>query len=218
MPSSPLPAARFDAVWRALGATGSSVDVFERLRAAYDEPHRAYHGATHIAACLRLFDEPDVRALATRSAEVEATLWYHDAIYDTHAPDNEERSAELAEDTLGAAGVAADVVERIASYVRATKDHRASSSDAELVIDVDLSILGASAALYDRFEQEIRQEYAWVEPELYVNGRTAVLRRFSDRPFIYGTGLFRDRFERRARANIGAAIERLATMATARPS
>jgi predicted metal-dependent HD superfamily phosphohydrolase len=205
-----LPKSRFEEMWRALGARSVAHEIVERLRTAYDEPHRAYHNATHISACLRLLDDPAVRALATHPAEVEAALWFHDAIYDTHASDNEERSAVLAEECLRRGGVAGDVASRIAEHVRATKSHIASSADGVLVIDIDLSILGESRTTFELFEEQIRREYSWVPPEQYAAGRIAVLRRFSERPEIYATPLFRARFEAPARANLIWAIERFA--------
>lgn len=201
-----LPSERFYALWSALGAQGDARAALLRLRATYDEPHRAYHTARHIGACLRLFDEPEVHALAVNAAEVEAAIWFHDAIYDTHARDNEERSAELARELLGAAGVPDEVVGRIAGHVLATKSHRADSADAQLMLDIDLSILGASPEDFARFEDEIRREYAWVEKAAYVAGRAAVLRGFMDREAIYGTKLLRDRLESRARTNLAASI------------
>lgn len=128
--------------------------------------------------------------------------------YDTHASDNEEQSALLADEILRSAGVAADVVARIATYIRATESHAAGSPDAEVVVDVDLSILGEDPAVFARFEDEIRREYAWVDEASYAHGRAAVLRRFQERPFIYATSLFRARLEARARANIAASLNR----------
>lgn len=204
-----LPSLRFNALWSALGARGPGGDVFSSLCAAYDEPHRAYHTARHIGACLRLLDDPEIAALAVHLPEVEAAIWFHDAIYDTHAGDNEERSAQLLEASLTGAGVAAEVVARSAAHVRATKDHATDSADGHLLVDIDLSILGESPELFARFEEEIRREYAWVDAAVYVAGRAAVLRRFVDRPFIYGTTLFRARYETKARANVAASLRAL---------
>jgi predicted metal-dependent HD superfamily phosphohydrolase len=206
-----LPSVRFYELWTALGAQGHGRAVFLELRASYDEPHRAYHTARHIGACLRLLDDPEVSPLAEHRAEVEAAIWFHDAIYDTHARDNEERSARLLEERLTSAGVAIETVGRIAAYVRATKDHITNSADGQLAIDIDLSILGEVPEVFTRFEEEIRREYSWVDEAAYVAGRAAVLRHFSDRPFIYGTRLFRDRYEAIARENIGASLRRLVT-------
>jgi predicted metal-dependent HD superfamily phosphohydrolase len=204
-----LPSVRFYDLWSALGARGHGSELVARLRAAYDEPHRAYHTARHIAACLRLLDDPAVAALAARPSEVEAAIWFHDAVYDTHAGDNEERSAAMVEANLTGAGVAADVVARIAAYVRATKDHSADSADGRLLLDIDLSILGESPEMFARFEAEVRREYAWVDEASYARGRAAVLRRFSERRHLYGTPLFRERYEANARANIAASLSAL---------
>lgn len=205
-----LDGGRFSRAWRALGARGGGEDVFALLSAAYGEPHRAYHGAAHVEACLRLVDDPEVRALAARPAEVEAALWFHDAVYDTRAQDNEERSARLAEEHLSRAGASPEAVRRVAAHVRATKDHAAASPDGQLVVDVDLSILGEAPAAFARFEDEIRREYAWVDEAAYRAGRAAVLRRFAERPELYGTSALRDRYEAQARANLAAALARLA--------
>lgn len=201
--------ARFSSLWAALGAVGDGHEAFARLVAAYDEPHRAYHTAAHIGACLRLLDDAEVATCAGRITEVLAAIWFHDAVYDTHAHDNEEQSARMMADALGAAGVAADVIARIGAHVRATKAHVPDSADGQLVIDIDLSILGESADVFGRFEEDIRREYAWVDEAAYVAGRAAVLRGFAARATIYGTPLLRDRYEARARANLAASLSRL---------
>lgn len=200
---------RFDELWRALGAHSPGGDAYQNLRTAYDEPHRAYHTASHVVACLRLLDDDAIRALAMNASEVEAALWFHDAIYLPHRSDNEEASARLAEDCLGMAGVERARIARIASYIRATKTHTADTEDGQLVIDIDLSILGEAPEVFARFEAEIRREYAAVSDPDYAAGRTAVLRRFLERPNIYGAPLLRDRYEARARANLARAIANL---------
>lgn len=210
---TPLSGERFAALWTSLGARAprQGDDVLARLQSLYAEPHRAYHSASHVRACLRLLEDPDVAALGERLPEVLAAIWFHDAVYDPRASDNEEASACLASELLGSGGVASEVVLRVASHVRATKDHVATSPDAQLVIDVDLSILGESPEVYARFEADIRREYAWVPPAAYASGRAAVLRKFLARPAVYGTPLFRARYEARARENLAAAIARLET-------
>jgi predicted metal-dependent HD superfamily phosphohydrolase len=64
--------------------------------------------------------------------------------------------------------------------------------------------------VFARFEEEIRREYAWVEVATYAAGRAAALRRFVDRAFIYGTALFRERYESKARENIAWSLATLA--------
>lgn len=64
---------------------------WKELLAAYSDAARAYHNLNHIADCLALFDEH--RHLATNPVSMEFAIWFHDVVYDTHASDNEERSA-----------------------------------------------------------------------------------------------------------------------------
>jgi predicted metal-dependent HD superfamily phosphohydrolase len=190
---------RFSSLFERLDAQGDPRPIFERLRAAYAEPHRAYHNAHHIDACLRWADEVGA------NDEVEAALWFHDAVYDTRARDNEEKSAELVLESLrGAEGAG-----RIAAHVRATKSHQSTSPDTALVLDIDLSILGADEETYARFEQQIREEYSWVDPAAYAAGRSAVLSGFLARERIYVTDDFRDRLEEQARRNLEWALSLL---------
>ena len=70
---------------------------------AYSEPHRHYHTTAHIDACLAELDLAG--DLASDRGEVEVALWFHDAIYRSWRHDNEQRSADLAAETLRAAPV-----------------------------------------------------------------------------------------------------------------
>jgi len=205
-----LPNVRFAELWQARGAQGLWVSAFEQLRDAYAEPHRAYHTAAHIGACLRQLDNPKVRGLAHNVAIVEAALWFHDAIYDPRAQDNEEASARLAEVCLGGAAVNPGHVTQIAAHIRATKSHQTAHPDGQLVVDIDLSILGEAKAVFAAFEAEIQREYAWVPAPAYAAGRAAVLQGFLSRPRIYETEFFRDTYEASARSNIAAALKQLA--------
>ena len=75
-----------------------------RLAALYAEPHRAYHHLGHVLDCLEL--ARGVRDRLESPVAVELALWYHDAIYDSRASDNEERSAAFAVAELDALDVA----------------------------------------------------------------------------------------------------------------
>ena len=73
--------------WRGCGARTDGAEVHAGLVSRYAEPHRAYHTLQHLAECLTLFAE--VRHLVPHPHEVELALWFHDAVYDVHASDNE---------------------------------------------------------------------------------------------------------------------------------
>jgi predicted metal-dependent HD superfamily phosphohydrolase len=192
---------RWTELWSRLGALGDGLSVFSRLAAAYAEPPRAYHTATHIQDCLSQFDLS--RATAQRPDEVEAALWFHDAVYLPGRSDNENRSADLARAALSEGGVAPKVAQSVAELVLATR-HLAipDQPDAALLCDIDLSILGRSPGIFDQFERQIRREYARVPEPTYRSARSEILQRFLRRPTIYQTPFFRQRYEAAARANL----------------
>jgi predicted metal-dependent HD superfamily phosphohydrolase len=188
-------------LWSRLGAQGSGASILAQLAAAYAEPGRAYHTAEHIRDCLVQLDLS--RNLAQHPDEVEAALWFHDAVYRPGASDNEDQSAELARTALSTGAVPREVADRTAALVLATRHAGVPSSpDEQLICDIDLSILGREPGIFDAFEQQIRREYAWVPEPMYRRERSAVLSGFLRRRSIYQTDQFRQRYEALARANL----------------
>lgn len=174
--------------------------LFQELDTLYSEPTRFYHDKTHVAECLANFQP--YREQAMHPAEIEVAIWYHDAIYDTKAPDNEEQSAALAERALGSARVANDSITRIVEMILATKTHEVSSPDSALMVDIDLGILGTPAEVFETYDQNIRKEYHWVPLELYGPGRVKVLQSFLERDVIYHTKQIQSLYEAQARTNL----------------
>jgi predicted metal-dependent HD superfamily phosphohydrolase len=199
---------RWQTLWRALDAERVDAMRFTQLQERYTEPHRFYHTLAHIEACLGEFDP--VSALCERPAEVEAAIWFHDVIYDSHRSDNEERSAAWALSALAEAGVAAPVRLRVHALVLATRhDAPPVDRDASFLVDIDLSFLGCERAVFDQHQHQIRQEYRWVPELVYRTQRTKILGRFLARPRIYQTDPFYERFEQQARQNLAHALEQL---------
>jgi predicted metal-dependent HD superfamily phosphohydrolase len=200
--------ARWQTVWRQVGALNDGESLYERLVACYAEPHRKYHTIQHLNECFLHLDS--LRSLADHPDEVELALWFHDAIYDTTKKDNEKRSAVWARDSLLAAGVAHEKVDRIYELVMFTMHNAfAVGRDAEVLVDIDLGILGAKAARFDEYEAQVRQEYLWVPENLYRAARRKVLEEFTGRKWIYSTEPFRSKFEARARENISRSLAQL---------
>jgi predicted metal-dependent HD superfamily phosphohydrolase len=180
-------------------------EAFAALAAAYAEKHRHYHSGKHIEHCLRELDT--ALSIAHDAAEVELALWYHDAVYDPYSSNNEERSADWACALLSRHHVNAARVGRVRELILATRHAApASTPDAQLVVDVDLSILGAEAADYAVFEADVRKEYRWVPAIVFRRKRAEILESFLQRPRIYSTEPFHARYEVRARDNLTAAI------------
>ena len=78
------------------------------------------------------------------------------------------------------------------------------------MLDIDLSILGATPVRFAQYDKQVRQEYAWVPEEVFRSKRAAVLQQFLSQPFIYCTAHFRDTREAQARANLQAVVAQLA--------
>jgi predicted metal-dependent HD superfamily phosphohydrolase len=192
---------RWSDLWAGLQAHGNGISVFNQLSRAYSDPSRAYHNGEHISECLAELDGS--RHLANRPDEVEAALWFHDAVYLPGALDNEVQSSRLARSTLSDARVPQPTVDRIVALVLATA-HRGLTSvpDEQLTCDIDLSILGREPAVFEEFERRIRQEYSWVPEGVYRRERSAVLSTFLRRSSIYQTEHFRQRYEGAARTNL----------------
>lgn len=196
---------RWAGAWRALGGAPPP-GVLEALLAAYREPQRYYHTLQHLEECFAGFD--DLSGLALHPAEVELALWFHDAIYDTRRRDNEERSAQWARELI--APLSAESAGRVCGLVMATRHEAVPQGiDAQIVVDVDLSILGAPAERFDEYELQVRREYAWLPLPVYQRERRTLLEAFLARPRLFNTMEFVSRYEERARANLARALARL---------
>jgi predicted metal-dependent HD superfamily phosphohydrolase len=202
---SRLDRARFQASWRSVGATSDA--AFDILTLAYAEPHRFYHTARHVSECLAWCDR--TRSLATHPDEVEIALFFHDLVYEPAAADNEAASAArfrvLAQDD----GVDEASAARIANLIEATASRTHQEGDAALVVDMDLSILGAAPSRFAQYERDIRREFASFSDTHYQAGRALFLRSFLDRDRIYTTRIFAALLEAQARANLASALGKL---------
>lgn len=196
--------------WSELGVaiTPTLLHDFEDILARYSEPHRKYHTVRHLEECFVKLAE--VRDLAQHPAEVEIALWFHDAIYDTRSNQNEAGSAELARAKVLAVGGGVESAARIAQLIMATRhDAEPDVNDAEVLVDVDLSILGAPSERFDEYEQQVREEYSWVPESVFRKERRRILQHLLARSSIFNTRLFIDSYEQQARDNIERSIVRL---------
>ncbi len=182
--------------------------TWQQLATLYSEPHRHYHTLDHVAACLKWLDH--YRHLADDPLSMELALWAHDVIYDPRASDNEARSSNWFAEHFADSTLTQNQKDRVHALILATiHPHPPTDADMALLQDIDLSILGADADLYDRYEGWIRQEYAFVPEEAFRKGRGAVLKGFLDQRLIYHTADLREKLEAPARNNLNRALNNL---------
>ena len=204
--SAALDAGRWGALMTRLGLPPLH-DVFERLQALHAEPHRHYHTAAHVNALLAHLDRE--REDAAGPDRIELAIWFHDAVYKPTSKTNVTDSAAMARDVL-APHLAPDVVDWVERTIRLTADHGDTDDpDTALMLDLDLSGLGADADVYDAYTRNVRREYRWVPGPLFRRGRRKVLDHVLAMPRIYKTDSLAQRWEAQARANLRLELKHL---------
>ena len=95
-----------------------------------------------------------------------------------------------------------------------TQTHTAppDDTDAHILLDADLAILGSSPIRYDSYRWAIRQEYVAVSDEVYKTGRLQIIDHFLDRDHIYYTESIRAEREEQARTNLAREKAQLVVM------
>ena len=184
-------------------------EIFTDIARAYSSADRHYHNLTHILQVLQIIDQ--MRPHAENPAALEFAAWFHDIIYDSKAKDNEEKSAAYAINILTSLKITPSTIEQVAKIILATKTHQATENDIDnyILLDADLSILGASSSEYHIYNQAIRKEYSWLSEAEYRLGRIQVLQKFIKRERIYFTDQIFEAREIQARQNIQTEIESL---------
>jgi len=179
--------------------------IFNILIAAYSEKQRAYHTVQHIYECVHLLEA--IRSELTDTHAVALALWFHDAIYEPQAKDNELKSAELFEQCM-TQDLPVNTVQKIKCWILATQKHASTDeTDLQFLLDIDLAILAATPERFIQYEQQIQQEYAWVDPEVYSIKRKEVLAHFYQTEPLYQTTYFQKNFELNAKKNLKQILE-----------
>ncbi|MBH0065839.1 hypothetical protein [Psychrobacter sp. SZ93C1] len=187
--------------------------LWQDIAVRYSEDQRAYHTLQHIQQLFGQFkqikhhlNEPDIIALA---------MYYHDVIYEPTRSDNELKSAEFAVEVLRPY-LNVEQCQHIYALIMMTASHEVNVlaehdrySDAAYLLDMDLSILGASWSAYEKYVKAVRQEYIHVSMADYCVGRTEVLKGLLAHPKLYLTDHYYDQLEAQARDNIKREINSL---------
>ena len=193
----------------------SQIVAAAALRSRYAEPHRSYHNQTHVDAVLIVVDDLARREKLNDEEKtiVRLAAWFHDAVYDPRATDNERRSAELARAALSGDEVTAGVADEVARLVIVTAEHAVEPGDvrAAVLCDADLSILASGADRYADYVRGVREEYAFVDDAAFRQGRAAVLRRLLGREHLFATSYGQEQWEHMAREQVADEIASLET-------
>ena len=183
-------------------------EFWREIEIRYGGPGRHYHTMDHIRRMLT--DWRRLRDVFDRRDEVAMAVFYHDIVYEVRGKANEEMSARLARERMASCRRGTVDSGRVAAMVLATADHLPTGdADTDLFLDMDLAILAAESAEYSRYTESIREEHSEMSDDAYRSGRSLFLESFLARPFIYASPTGRREWEKRARRNLHAELERL---------
>ncbi len=186
----------------------AALHLFEDMVVRYGEDGRYYHNLQHIQQMLD--DASEMKSLAKSWTAVQCAIWFHDVVYIPGANDNEERSAAYARTALEKMGLC-QLADQVEEMILATKLQAAAVADfdTQILLDADLAILGSPSQTYQQYAQAIRREFAFVPLPKYCRGRIQILSQFLQRPQIYYSDHFYDKYEAPARKNIQHEISQL---------
>lgn len=199
-----------------------SIDIinhhWQMLAKNYQQSNRFYHNFIHIESLLHYFDK--IQNQFYQPNMVLLAIFYHDSIYQTEtiqSISNEQQSVDFLINTWQSM-ISDDILQLVKTLILATETHQIPTNidkklanDLALFLDMDLSILGSSTLIYQRYAQQIRQEYAHITDDVYRQGRTKVLQNFLQRPRLYFSETFFQQLETQARQNMMNEIKLLSS-------
>jgi predicted metal-dependent HD superfamily phosphohydrolase len=186
-------------------ADGSAM-VYQQLQDAYNEPQRVYHSFQHIQCCLSLFDQ--ISHLMKNPDAVELAIWFHDAIYQLGASDNEQLSADLFLNLTD--GLFEDNIrETVYQHIMATCHTSAQITDldTQLMVDIDLSSFGLPWPDFLRDSKKVRQEMGHICDAEYYQKQIAFQQCLLRRPSFFYSDYFIEHYEAQARSNLAKLFE-----------
>lgn len=188
----------------------------------YQEPHRHYHSVFHVLEMLELHATGRTRGVwvpdykkpewgAMREADFISAVVAHDCVYEIgHEKGFNERTSYETWKSLGGdddTGIVGAMILATIEHVPPVEAPQLGRLDLDMVehiIDLDMSVLGATREAFDQNSANIKAEFlaGGVDPTLYDAGRRAFFERTLAQPCIYFTPQFRRSLEGRARRNM----------------
>ena len=214
----------WETLWDYPAAAAPAIDNFDRWfehltgAKAYGGPERHYHNLDHLVHGL---SEVRVWAANTEASKqdtdtVKKAFWFHDALYD-NAPglcSNEEASARL---WLGS-GLDQLAMDDVAELIRSTDHFQGGATGHKLkdvILSVDLAILGQDDDVYQAYTRAIRQEYSHVPEAWFKQQRYLALRQLRGKAQagdLFGTPYFAEQYNDKAIDNLTREIDLLGTI------
>ncbi|MCK8480264.1 hypothetical protein [Psychroserpens algicola] len=185
-------------------------EYWEDIENHYTSKNRYYHNLSHIYNMLQ--QAHSLKATIVDYNTFRFAIWYHDIIYNATKKNNETKSAEFSEKRLKSLNFDQKSLKIVNQLIKSTQKHDIllnTTSDNAYLLDMDLSILGTDWNLYEAYTQNIRKEYAIYPDFIYKKGRKKAMLHFLERPTIYFTEYYQNKYEEQARINLKKEISLL---------
>jgi len=181
-------------------------NCWNELANHYNSKNRYYPNLQHLANMLQ--ELIPIKQKVQKLDSFLFSIYYHDVVYQATRSDNEYQSALLFKKRIAQTNFSN--IEHCFQQIEATKTHEPSEDhDTNILLDIDLSILGQDQNTYQEYTQQIRQEYRIYPNFLYQKGRRKVLIKMLAQDKIYKTHYFINKYEAQARDNIKQELEQL---------
>lgn len=180
--------------------------LWQEVEENYTHKKRHYHNLQHLDNLLQQILEIK-NDLKNRNATLFA-LYYHDIVYNALKRNNEEKSAEFAQNRMQLIGVPQPTIDLCVQQILATRKHELSdNSDVNYFTDADLCILGQPCEVYEAYYKNVRKEYSLFPDLIYMPGRKKVVQYFLQMDRIFKTPFFYNKFEAQAKENLQRELE-----------
>jgi predicted metal-dependent HD superfamily phosphohydrolase len=180
--------------------------ITNTLQYFYTVPQRYYHTWKHVERCLKELETVhSFEPLSNQKNAIKAAIYFHDC-HDK----NEIMSAQTAQIYLSALRLSTAFIEDVFELIMLTRhDQYPMTYAGQIMVDIDLSILGKDRETFDQYENDIRKEYSQFSNSEYNKGRIKFLKNFLYRTPIYYSKHFQDLYENQALINISYLIQKL---------
>ena len=183
-----------------------NLECWNEIERNYSSKSRHYHNLEHLENMLS-----ELNKIQSEVKDLDCLLfaiYYHDIIYKPTKSNNEHKSALLFENRI--AKTSFDKLNECMLQIEATKEHKISDDyDTNILLDLDLSVLGKNLQEYKKYSERIRKEYQIYPDFMYRKGRKKVLKNILESDFIYKTDYYRQLYEKQAKENLKFELKQL---------
>lgn len=183
-----------------------NLECWNEIENNYSSKSRHYHNLEHLENMLSELSK--IQSGVKNLDCLLFAIYYHDIIYKSTKSNNEHQSALTFENRISKTSF--DKLNECMSQIEATKEHKISDDyNTNILLDLDLSILGKTSEEYKKYSENIRKEYQIYPDIMYRKGRKKVLKSILELDFIYKTDYFKRLYENQAKENLRLELKRL---------